>query len=63
MDREQNPELKPGVDVHKRTTKVNIGVVLGVMAFLIVTFVAVIWYQRHPSRTVEEQHDRVESRP
>jgi hypothetical protein len=63
MDRAQNPDLKPSVDVHKRTTKVNIGVVIGVTVFLLVMSLAVFKYWRNPDRTANEQHQRIDGPP
>lgn len=37
-------ELKAGVDVRKKTTKVNIGVVIGVLVFLATGAAAVVWF-------------------
>jgi hypothetical protein len=55
-----NPELKPHVDVHRRTTKVNIGTAAGVGLFLIITFFVVYFIARDPSPTVEQQHTKSE---
>ena len=41
---------KPLVDVHKRTTKVNIGVVVGVIVFLIVGISFAIWATKREAR-------------
>ena len=41
---------KPLVDVHKRTTKVNIGVVIGVVLFLVVGIAVAIWATRKEAR-------------
>ena len=56
-----NPDLKPKVDPHRRTTKVNIGVFLGVLVFLVVAFTVVVMIQRNPKETVEQEHRRVEN--
>jgi hypothetical protein len=53
-----NPELKPHVDVHKRTTKVNFGTTIGVGLFLLITFIVVYLIARNPSPTVENQHSQ-----
>lgn len=55
-----NPELKPHVDVSKRTTKVNFGMTIGIGLFLLITFVIVYLIARHPSETVEKQHTQSE---
>lgn len=36
----------PNVNVHKRTTKVNIAVVVGVFLFLLVGVAAVAWFSQ-----------------
>jgi len=41
---------KPLVDVHKRTTKVNFGVAIGVVLFLLVGIGVVVWAVRKESR-------------
>lgn len=61
--RPQNPDVKPKVDVHRRTTKVNFAVMGGVIFFLLVAFIAVALYQGNPEKTRNEQHQKTESRP
>lgn len=56
-----NPDVKPQIDVHRRTTKVNIGVVVGVLAFLTVTVLVILYIARNPKETVEEQHRQIEN--
>ena len=41
---------KPLVDVHKRTTKVNLGVVIGVILFLVVGLAVAIWATKKEAR-------------
>lgn len=55
-----NPELKPHLDVHKRTTKVNFGTAIGVGLFLLITFIVAYLILRDPSPTVEKQHTQSE---
>ena len=62
MDTPQhNPDLKPKVDVHRRTTKVNFGVVIGVIVFVALAFFVVARIASDPKRAVEEQHENVEN--
>lgn len=61
--RPQNPDLKPRINVHRRTTKVNLAVVGGVIFFLVVTFIVVALYQRNPAEVRNEQNQKAESRP
>ena len=37
----------PEIDLHRRTTKVNLATSLGVTLFLIVAAVAIIWFAQH----------------
>ena len=37
----------PEVDLHRRTTKVNVGVALGVVVFLVIAALVVFWFARH----------------
>ncbi|MBI2510658.1 MAG: hypothetical protein HYV96_01650 [Opitutae bacterium] len=60
MNRAPNPELKPGIDVHKRTTKVNVAATVAVIVFLLVTLSIVFLLARNPSPTVEKQHHQSE---
>jgi flagellar basal body-associated protein FliL len=41
---------KPLVNVHKRTTKVNIGIAIGVVVFLIVGICFVMWAAKREAR-------------
>jgi hypothetical protein len=41
---------KPLVDVHKRTTKVNFSVAIGVVLFLLVGICVVVWAVKKESR-------------
>lgn len=59
--RPQNPDVKPTVDVHRRTTKVNLAVVAGVIFFLVVTFIVVALFQRHSPQA--EPRPKSETRP
>lgn len=56
-----NPDVKPKVDVHRRTTKVNISVVVGVVTFLALTIAVILFIKRNPSETVEDQHQKMEN--
>jgi flagellar basal body-associated protein FliL len=38
----------PIIDPHKRTTKVNFSIVIGVIVFLIASAGVVIWYSNNP---------------
>lgn len=38
----------PLIQPKKRTTKVNFGIVIGVVLFLVVSFAALLWYARNP---------------
>jgi putative flippase GtrA len=48
---------QPLMDVHKRTTKVNVAVVIGVAIFLIVATVIMFNYMRSPAETRQEVHE------
>ncbi len=37
----------PEVDIKRRTTKVNLGVVVGVVVFLVAMAAIVYWFSRH----------------
>lgn len=43
MSIERNSSGVPEVNVHKRTTKVNLSVIAGVLLFLAVTVAVVVW--------------------
>ena len=47
------------VNVSKRTTKVNIGMVIGVVLFFVVCAVMVAWIWRHPRETTNSVHEEV----
>ena len=50
-------EDKPLVNVNKRTTKVNLGVVIGVLVFLVVAAFVLIKFARSPGETRNEMHE------
>ena len=37
----------PEIDVHRRTTKVNLGLIAGVIVFFIIVAAAILWYAQH----------------
>ncbi len=39
----------PEIDVHRRTTKVNFGMMIGVAVFLVIAALVIIWYARSHS--------------
>jgi hypothetical protein len=43
-------ELKAGVDVHKKTTKVNLSVVIAVVLFLAIGAAAMVWFWQRSSQ-------------
>jgi hypothetical protein len=42
---------QPVVQMQKRTTKVNVGIIVGVIVFLVVGAAAVMWFWLHPPQT------------
>ena len=42
---------QPVVQVQKRTTKVNIGIIIGVILFFLIGAAAVMWFWLHPPQT------------
>ena len=50
MGFDQESAGQPLVNVHKRTTKVNFAVALGVVVFLLISLGVVIWAARKESR-------------
>lgn len=38
----------PEIDVHRRTTKVNLAIIVGVLAFFVVVAAVIIWFVQHP---------------
>jgi hypothetical protein len=50
-------EDKPLVDVKKRTTKVNLAVVIGVLVFFVIAATVLIKFARSPGETRDEMHE------
>jgi large-conductance mechanosensitive channel len=50
-------EDQPLVDVGKRTTKVNVGVVVGVVVFLLIAAIVMFIFVRSPAETRNEMHE------
>jgi len=44
MSIDKNSSGLPEVNIHKRTTKVNLGVIVGVLVFLVITISMVFWF-------------------
>ena len=49
MGFDQNSDL-PVVQLQKRTTKVNVGIIVGVILFLVIGGVVLAWFSLHPSQ-------------
>jgi hypothetical protein len=54
-----DPQTKnePLMDVGKRTTKVNVAVVIGVVLFLVIASVMLFKYMRSPAETRQDMHE------
>lgn len=54
-----DPQTKnqPLMDVRKRTTKVNVAVVIGVAIFFIIATVMLLKYMRSPAETRQDVHE------
>ena len=52
-------DLRPQFDVKKRTTKVNIAIVVGVVLFLAVTGLVLLFVWRDPPQTPEDVIEEV----
>lgn len=48
---------QPLVDVGKRTTKVNLAVVIGVVVFFVVAAIVMFTFMRSPGETRNEMHE------
>jgi hypothetical protein len=51
--------MKQVLDPGKRTTKVNLGVVIAVVTFFVLMAWLVIHYAKNPDQPKEEQHQRL----
>lgn len=51
MSFDQNSDL-PLIQPHKRTTKVNFGIVVGVLLFFVIGGAFLLWFQRNPDEAV-----------
>lgn len=60
MSFDQNSDL-PIVNLHKRTTKVNLSMIIAVIAFFIITAAVIFWISRHEASTVNAVHEKSES--
>lgn len=50
---------EPVMNVHRRTTQVNLSMTAGVLLFLIVCGVLIWWYARDPGETADDVHREV----
>ena len=60
---DRNSEGKPLVDVEKRTTQVNIWIVIGVAIFLLIIAGLFIHERRHPAQTQENAAQDLTHKP
>lgn len=49
MSFDQNSDL-PLIQPHKRTTKVNFAIVVGVLLFFVITGAVLFWFHRNPDQ-------------
>ncbi len=48
---------KPLMEVHKKTTKVNLAVVIGVVLFFVIAAAVMFKFMRSPDETRNEMHE------
>lgn len=62
MSFDQSSNL-PLIQPKKNTTKVNFGIVAGVLVFLALTISVVVWYANNPHQPVADEHEARQSAP
>lgn len=62
-ERPQNPDLKPQLNVHRRTTQVNIALVVGVLLFLLGTLIVVFVFERNAPEVRNDQYQKSQQSP
>ncbi len=57
MSFDQNSNL-PVVNLHKKTTQVNVGMIASVLIFFVICAATYMWFSRHQAETVNAMHEK-----